>query len=72
MKTTMVNDFGESVVVMDRSDRGPLTKEELQMIADMDKVVDEYDDDCPEMPDAMISQMRRDIAKRNRTSSVTS
>ena len=49
---------------MDRSDRGPLTDEEKEMIANMDNFDDEYDEDCPPMPEAMIVQMRQDIASR--------
>lgn len=64
MKKTVVNKYGEQLVVMDRSDRGPLTDEERIMLANMDSVVDEADEDCPEMPEAMIEQMQRDIAQR--------
>ena len=66
MKKTVINENGEQIVVMDRSDRGPLTEEERAMIANMDSVVDEDDVDCPEIPEAMIEQMKRDIAKRRR------
>ena len=58
------NEFGEQVTTMDRSDRGPLTDEEKEMIANMDNFDDEYDEDCPPMPEAMIVQMRQDIASR--------
>ena len=64
MKNMIINEFGEHLVIMDRSDRGPLTEEERSMIANMDKIVDDYDDECPEMPRDMIIQMRRDIANR--------
>ena len=68
MKETVINEYGEEVVTMDLSDRGPLTDEEQKMIEDMDSVEDIYDDDCPEMPDAMKIQMRLDIAARQRVS----
>ena len=64
MKNMMINEFGERIVVMDRSDRGPLTDEERTMISNMDNIVDQYDDDCPEIPEEMIVQMRIDIADR--------
>ena len=70
MKKTMINEFGEHIVIMDRSDRGPLTKEEQVMLADMDAFEDTYDEDCPEMPEEMILQMRKDIADRNRQSTM--
>ena len=44
---------------IDSSDRGPLTAEELDMISRMDDIVDEYDEDCPPMPEAMMVQMRQ-------------
>ena len=67
MKRTTVNEFGETVVTMDRSDRGPLTKEEQQMIIHLDSFQDEYDEDCPPMPEEMFLQMQNDIeAKRRR------
>ena len=34
------------------------------MISNMDNIVDQYDDDCPEIPEEMIVQMRIDIADR--------
>ena len=55
----IVNEFGEQVVTMNRSDRGPLSDEEKRMIADMDDLEDEDDEDCPPMPDAMIIQMKK-------------
>ena len=64
MKRTVVNELGERVVVMDRSDRGPLTDEERDVIARLDDVIDEYDEDCPEVPEAMAVQMREDTIKR--------
>ncbi len=71
MKTTMINDAGERIVIMDRSDRGPLSDEERDMLSHMDDIVDDYDDECPMMPDAMIKQMRRDINDRRKASGVT-
>ena len=68
MKKTVINEYGEEVVTMDLADRGPLTDEERRMIEGMDSVEDVYDDDCPEMPDAMKIQMRLDIAARERIS----
>ena len=64
MKREIINEHGEHVVTMDRSDRGPLTDEEKDMIARMDEFNDEDDEDCPPMPDAMAVQMRNDIASR--------
>ena len=64
MKNIIVNEFGEHLVAMDRSDRGPLTEEERTMISNMDNIADEYDEDCPEIPDEMIAKMRSDIANR--------
>ena len=64
MRKTVINENGEQLVVMDRSDRGPLTEEERQMIAAMDDFEDELDEDCPAMPEAMAEQMRQDIAQR--------
>ena len=67
MKQTIINEFGETVVTMASSDRGSLTAEELEMIRRMDDVEDEYDEDCPAMPEAMIIQMQKDIEARGRT-----
>ena len=64
MKREIINEHGEQVVTMDRSDRGPLTDEEKDMIARMDEFNDEYDEDCPPMPETMAVQMRKDIASR--------
>ena len=61
---TEIIEHGEQVVVMDRADRGPLTDEERAMIVNMDSVIDEDDEDCPEIPEAMIKQMKRDIAQK--------
>ena len=49
---------------MDRADRGPLTDEERAMIVNMYSVIDEDDEECPEIPEAMIKQMKRDIARK--------
>lgn len=68
MKRQIINEFGEQVTTMDRSDRGPLTDEERKMIANMDDFEDEYDEECPPMPEAMIVQMRQDIASKRSTS----
>lgn len=67
MKQTIVNEFGETVVTMESVDRGPLTDEELAMISRLDDFDDEYDEDCPAMPEAMIIQMQRDIELRRRS-----
>ena len=65
MKRTTINEFGEKVVVMDGIDRGALTEEEKEMIRKLDTFEDEYDEDCPPMPETMMMQMRKDIlAKR--------
>lgn len=64
MKRTITNEFGETVVTMDSMDRGPLTEEEREMIRQMDDIDDEYDEDCPPMPEAMIIQMQNDIKMR--------
>ena len=64
MKRTMINEYGESVVTMDSADRGPLTAEEVEKIHQMDDIIDEYDEDCPPIPEAMIVQMQNDIRSR--------
>ena len=68
MKKTVINENGEQLVVMDRADRGPLSEEERRMILKMDSVEDEPDEDCPDMPEAMVIQMRHDIAERRLSS----
>ncbi len=64
MKIISVNEYGEQVVTMKRSDRGPLTDEEEQMIANLEGFEDKYDEDCPPMSEEMIEQMRKDIEVR--------
>ena len=66
MRQTITNENGETIVRIDSSDRGPLTAEELDMISRMDDIIDEYDEDCPPMPEAMMTQMRNDIELRRR------
>ena len=67
MKQTIVNEFGETVVTMESVDRGSFTDEELAMISRLDDFDEEYDEDCPAMPEAMIIQMQRDIESRRRS-----
>ena len=67
MRQTITNENGETIVRIDSSDRGPLTAEEIDMINRMDDIVDEYDEDCPPMPEAMMIQMRNDIESRRRS-----
>ena len=69
MRQIITNENGETIVRIDSSDRGPLTAEELEMISRMDDIVDEYDEDCPPMPEAMMIQMRNDIESRRRSRS---
>ena len=64
MKQSYISEYGEHIVVMDRKDRGLLNENEKIMLANMDSIVDEYDEDCPPMPQAMADQMRADIANR--------
>ncbi len=66
MKKLTINEYGEQVMTMKKSDRGPLTQEEKQMIADLDSFEDEYDENCPPMPTEMAEQMRKDIETRIR------
>ena len=66
MKRTVTNEMGEIVVMMDRSDRGPLTEEELEMINQLEDFVDEEDDECPPMPEEMFVEMERDTDARRR------
>ena len=66
MKRTIVNEFGETIVTMDASDRGPLTEEEQGMILKLDDFEDEYDEECPPMPEEMFAQMMNDIEARRR------
>ena len=67
MRQTITNENGETIIRIDSSDRGPLTAEEIEMISRMDDIVDEYDEDCPPMPEAMMIQMRNDIESRRRS-----
>lgn len=60
----VINELGERVIVMDRSDRGPLTDDERSVIAQLDDVIDEYDEDCSEVPEAMAVQMRADTINK--------
>ncbi|MBO4395350.1 MAG: hypothetical protein J5819_03275 [Eubacterium sp.] len=64
MRRVVTNDLGETIVTIDAADRGPLSEEELEMISRMDDIEDEYDEDCPPIPEAMICQMRNDIEKK--------
>ena len=64
MKKLTLNEYGEQVVTMEKKDRGPLTEEEKQMIADLDNFDDVYDEDCPPMPVEMVEQMKKDIKAR--------
>lgn len=66
MKKTVTNELGEIVVMMDRSDRGPLTEEELDMLGRPDDFADEEDDECPPMTEEMFAQMERDIELKRR------
>ena len=68
MKKETINELGEHIVTMNSADRGPLTEEEKDMIAHLNEVEDEYDEDCPPMPEAMRLQMMQDIAARNKSS----
>jgi hypothetical protein len=61
MKKLTLNEYGEQVVTMEKSDRGPLTEEEKQMIADLDTFEDMYDEECPPIPAEMAEQMKKDI-----------
>ena len=67
MRQIFTNENGETIVRIDSLDRGPLTAEEIDMISRMDDIVDEYDEDCPPMPEMMIIQMRNDIESRRRS-----
>lgn len=64
MKKT-VNEFGEQVVTMTLSERGPITEKEINEIRAARKRVHEYDEDCPPIPEAMHKQIRDGIARRN-------
>ena len=66
MKRRIINEYGEQVVTINSSDRGPLTRDEQEMIRRMDDIIDEYDDDCPPMPEEMIIQMQNDIEAHRR------
>ena len=66
MKRSIINEFGESVIVIDSSDRGPLTDEEIKMMENLEAFTDEYDEDCLPMPEAMVSQIKSDIANKKK------
>ena len=62
--TKAINEFGEQVVTMALSERGPLTEEELKMIHEARSRTPVYDEDCLPMPEAMHRQIQMEIAKR--------
>ena len=61
MRTT-VNEFGQEVVTMSLSERGPLTDEELRILREARNKPPVYDEDCPPIPEAMHRQIRSEIA----------
>ena len=66
MKRSVVNEFGERVVVMELNDRGPFTAEEIEMMNNLEGFIDGDDEDCPPISEAMICQMRSDIANKKK------
>ena len=63
MKETLIID-GRRITRMDLSDLGPITEKEKEMIKEASLRPAEYDEDCPPLSPAMISEVERLIGAR--------
>ena len=60
MRNTVINENGETVVVINAPNLNPLTREQIDMIEAATQREYEYDEDCPPMDEDMLMQMDRD------------
>ena len=63
---TYIDDHGKEIVEMTIQERGPLTEEQKERLRNARNIPQEYDEDCPPMPEDMHRAIQSMITEKRK------